>query len=105
MGQAILTSLSFNSYSLIQNASPGICNPKRPRSHKRFPLTALSLRDFPARDSESKHGRAGPHPPATLPGPSVKAAFVHLSSDPCQECLSQEPSLGFLNSGFCFVLF
>ena len=105
IGQAILTSPSFNSDSLIQNASLGICNPKRPRSHKRFPLTALSLRDFPACDSESKHGRAGPHPPARLPGPSVKVAFVHLSSDPCQECLSQEPSSGFLNSGFCFVLF
>ena len=100
MGQAILMSPSFNSDSLIRNTSPGICNPKRPRSHKRFPLTALSLRDFPAHDPKSKHGRAGPQPPARSPGPPVKAAFVRLSSDP-------EPSSGFLNSGglFCFVLF
>ena len=103
MGQAILMSPSFNSGSLIQNTSLGICNPKRPRSHKRFPLTALSLRDFPAHDPKSKHGRAGPQPPARSPGPSVKAAFVRLSSDPWALLRFLEFWWGFVL--FCFVLF
>ena len=87
----------------------GICNPKRPCSFtQRIPLDSLKSGGggLPAYDSKSKQ-RAGPHPPARVPGVLVKAAFVCLPPDPsgvAQGPPSSSGLLGFLRFCFLFVL-